>query len=105
MHWQLSPFPAVARKGYLWNVLCGSLFMAPAIFIIPWISHSNNIYGVLVYIIGTSMIWYFLSFQVLTAQFVMTNNLVLKPERGKLNGLCMMTGSFSRAMAYLFTGV
>jgi len=95
----------VARKGYLWNVLCGSLFQAPAIFIIPWISYARNVYGIWVYIIGTSMIWYFLSFQVLTAQFVMTNNLVVKTERGKLNGLCMMVGSFSRAVAPLFTGV
>lgn len=95
----------VAKKGYLWNVLCGSLFQAPSIFIIPWISYSDNVYGIWIYIIGASMIWYFLSFQVLTAQFVMTNNCVLKSERGKLNGLCMMAGSFSRAIAPLFMGI
>lgn len=95
----------VAKKGYLWNVLCGSLFQVPSIFIVPWISYSNNVYGIWIYIIATSMIWYFLSFQVLTAQFVMTNNCVLKTERGKLNGLAMMAGSFSRAIAPLFMGI
>lgn len=95
----------VARKGYLWTVLCGSLAMAPAMFVIPWISYAHSTIGIWIYIIGTSMLWYFLSFQVLTSQFVITNNTVMKPERGRLNGICMMAGSFARAIAPLIIGI
>ena len=95
----------VARKGYLWTVLCGSLAMAPTMFVIPWIAYAKNTLGIWIYIIGISMLWYFLSFQVLTSQFVITNNTVMKPERGRLNGICMMAGSFARAIAPLLVGI
>ena len=93
------------KKGYLWCTTCGSVLMSPVIFAIPWISYTSIPELQWTYIIALSMAWYFLCFQVLTSQFVMTNNTVLRSERGKLNGLCMTVGSLARALAPLCMGL
>jgi len=46
-----------------------------------------------------TFVFYLLNFTVLTSQIVMSNNCVLKYERGKLNGLYMFIGSAARALA------
>jgi len=89
----------VKHKGLKWCSIWGSVFMCPVAFVIPWISYSGSQVGIWVYIIIMTFVFYLLNFTVLTSQIVMSNNCVLKYERGKLNGLYMFIGSAARALA------
>jgi Na+/melibiose symporter-like transporter len=79
--------------------------MIPVAFVIPWISYANSEAGIWIYIIVMTFVFYLLNFTVLTSQIVMSNNCVLKHERGKLNGLYMFVGSAARALAPAVMGV
>ena len=95
----------VKRNGLKWCSVWGSIVLVPVSFVIPWISYSGNDIGIWIYIIIMTFIFYLLNFTVLTSQIVMSNNCVLKHERGKLNGLYMFLGSAARALAPAVMGV
>jgi MFS family permease len=95
----------VKHKGLKWCSIWGSVYMIPVAFVIPWISYANSEAGIWIYIIVMTFVFYLLNFTVLTSQIVMSNNCVLKHERGKLNGLYMFVGSAARALAPAVMGV
>lgn len=93
----------VKKKGVKWASVWFSLAIVPVSFAIPWISYANNTAGMWVYVITIGFVVYLLDYTVLTGQMVMSNNCVIKHERGKLNGLFMILGSAARAAAPVIT--
>lgn len=93
----------VKKKGLKWTSLWFSLAIVPVSFAIPWIAYADSAVGIWIYMIGMGFIVYLLDYTVLTGQMVMSNNCVIKQERGKLNGLFMILGSAARAAAPIIT--
>lgn len=99
-------FKYLAKKqGLKWCNTWSSLAMAPIAFAMPWIAYTSNPVGIWIYIIVFIFLFMITNFTALTAQLVLSNNVVLIAERGRLNGLLIFCGSLLRALAPTTMGV
>lgn len=87
------------RKGYVWVRLCGSLCVIPATLLLPFAHSLLFTVYFWPYLVVSMCLWYLFIYQTLTVEFILINNSVVKPQRGKVNGLALTLSSLTRAAA------
>ena len=87
-------------KGYLWTFYCNSICFIPLSLLVP-LSYYLLDTPVLfwVYFLTTFSFWCLFCQQIFTVEFLLSNNSVMRKQRGKMNGLSMTISSLFRSAA------